>query len=161
MGVRRPAQLVPAFRKGSFSLELGFSECAQALGSPGPFYKKQNKKNTFLAVTFISLGRGVIYSSDPGAREPSPWGSGGGRQRGQRHSSDGPGGEARNRGWGCSVSWEPQKGKGARREQLVPTGGHRGSLWPSSWGRWAGRAGVLAPGTSCGKRLVSLGGMGA
>ena len=97
----------------------------------------------------------VPGSPHPGARV----GEGSGDRRHRVVTA--PGGEARNRRCGCSVSWETQIGKGAQREQLVPTEGHRGSLWPSSWGRWAGRAGALVPGTSCGKRLVSLGGVGA
>lgn len=68
-----------------------------------------------LAVTFISLGveRGVIYSSDPDAREPlTPTrGLGGeGRCWQKAHSGDVLE-EARNSGWGCSVSWETQMGK--------------------------------------------------
>lgn len=37
------------------------------------------------------------------------------------------------------------------------TGGRRGSPRPSSWGHWVGWVGALAPDTSCGERLVSLG----
>lgn len=83
-----------------------------------------------LAVTFISLGKGVIYSSDPGVpgEQPHP-----GARVGEGSVTEGTG-WSRPRGGQESrcggVSWETQTGKGVSREQLIPTEGHRGSLWP-------------------------------
>lgn len=120
-----------------------------------------------MAVMFISLGEGVIYSSDPDAREPCTPTGGSGREKRRRQKAHGGGPEeARYCERACSVS---QIRDWAERGQLVPgaraggpshvraTGGRRGSPRPSSWGRWVGWAGALVPGTSCGKRLVSLG----
>lgn len=105
---------------------------------------------------FISLGEGVIYSSDPDAREPctATGGSGGVRRRRQKaHSGGGPE-EARNCGRVCSVS---QVGERAGRGRLVPRACAGGSPMPALQ-EDAGAAPVLLPGGAgrAGRELLFL-----
>lgn len=75
--------------------------------SPFPFYKSTSDIGSDLYFS----GR-FIYSSDPVSREPlTPTRSFGRGKAVLAEGTHGNGPEARNCGWGCSVSWETQTGK--------------------------------------------------